>query len=366
MTKKILQFARQFSILILVYFIMFMIIFFSKELSSGIKNGINVSMNLVIPSLFIFMILSNMIINSKLKHIISHPFKILAKHVFHISQNSMAIVLLSLVGGYPVGAKLINNAVSQNSLSREEASNLLCYSVNCGPAFLISGIGVTIFSSFQVGLFMYLSQIIACVTIGFIMSFFNKEIKSYHIPNDKKESIPYSILFVKSVNDAVKSMAIICGFIVAFSAFMPMVSVLLKHFGSEYSYIVQGFLEVTTGCNNLSSVTSPNGALLATAFTAFGGVCVHLQVYAMISPNGVKITKFFILRVLYTIISVVSMKVMLALSPATTNCISYNPNIKQDIYSVSPTATIFMISLAIMLLFFTRKSDSINVRKIKG
>ncbi|MFZ2537799.1 MAG: hypothetical protein WAX04_02720 [Oscillospiraceae bacterium] len=366
MKKKLLRFSRQFLILITIYFAMFLIIFFSSELSSGIKNGINVSINLVIPSMFIFMIFSNVIINSKLKYSISRPFKFLSKYVFRISENNIAIVILSLVGGYPVGAKLINNAVNQNSLSQDEASNLLCYCVNCGPAFLISGIGVSIFSNFKIGLYMYLSQIIACVATGFIMSFFNKDCIKNHISKTNFQSTSYSVLFVKSVNDSVKSMTMICGFIVAFSAFMPMVSIMLTYLGSEYSYIVQGFLEVTTGCNNLSAISSPNAILLATAFTAFGGVCVHLQVYAMISSNGVKMTKFFILRVIYTLISVLAMKAFLILSPATINCINYNANIKQDIYSVSPTATIFMILLAIMLLFFTKKSDRINIRNNKG
>ncbi len=366
MNKKLLRFSKRLLALIVIYFAMFLIIFFSSELSSGIKNGINVSMNLVMPSLFIFMIFSNIIINSKFKHIVSRPFKFLAKYIFRISESNIAIVILSLVGGYPVGAKLISNAINQNSLSRDEASNLLCYCVNCGPAFLISGIGVSIFSSFKIGIYMYISQIIACVITGFIMSFFNKNCIQNNISKNTSKSIPYSVLFVKSVNDAVKSMAIICGFIIAFSAFMPMVSVILKYLGSEYGHIVQGFLEVTTGCNNLSEISSPNAILLATAFTAFGGVCVHLQVYAMISQNGVKMTKFFILRIIYTLISILSMKLFLTLSPATTSCISYNSNIKQDIYSVSPTATMFMILLAIMLLFFTRKSDKINLSNNKG
>ena len=366
MIRRIFQISGKFSLLILVYFMMFLVLFFSKELSLGIKTGIDVSINLVIPSLFIFMILSNIIINSKLKHYITRPFKFVSKYVFRISQSSMAIVLLSLVGGYPVGAKLINNAIDNNTLTTKEASNLLCYSVNCGPAFLISGVGIALFSSVQVGLLMYLSQVISCSIVGFILSFFGRNCPTLSIKQEKQSNCSYPILFVKSVNDAVKSMAIICGFIVAFSAFMPIVTAVLTQLGSEYGYLVHGFLEVTTGCNNLMNISSSNTILLATAFTAFGGVCVHLQVYAMISPNGVKMGKFMLFRILYTIISVSLMKIFLSISPVTVNCISFNPSIKQDTYSVSPTSTVFMISLAFMLLFFSKKSDTINTRTKKG
>lgn len=363
MNKKNLQIShigRKFFALFTIYFAMFIIIFFSGELSNGIKNGINVSINLVIPSMFIFMIFANVIIKSKLKYIFSRPFRFLAKHIFKISENNIAIVILSLVGGYPVGAKLISNAVNNNEMSKQEASNMLCYCVNCSPAFIISGIGVTLFSNKVIGIYIYISQIIACLVTGFIMSFFNKKyIKPCNcITQTKKTS--YSVLFVNSVNDAIKTMIIICGFIVAFSAFTPILCSLLKHFGHEYSYIVQGVWEVTTGCNNLSSLSGQNSILLSTAFLSFGGICVHLQVYAMISKCDINMTKFFITRIVYVLISVVSIKAMLMLSPTALNCVTYNKNITKDIYSVSPAATIFMILLSVILLFFTKKSDNIK------
>lgn len=363
MNKKTGHIFKQLFLLVSVYFILFLIIFFSTELSSGIKNGMNVSMNLIIPSTFVFMIISNIIIHSNLKYVISRPFRFLAKYIFRISEHNLAIVILSLVGGYPIGAKLISNAVSQNRMSREEASNLLCYCVNCGPAFLISGIGVTIFSSFQIGLFMYLSQIIACVCIGFILSFFNRKFKKTDNPQRENESCSYPALFVNSVNDSVKSLAVICGFVIAFSAIMPIVSIPLNRLGGNYAAILQGFLEVTTGCSSLAGLPSSSSILQAAAFTAFGGICVHLQVYVMISQNHIKMTKFFIFRILYTLISVFSMKLLLAISPETANCISYNSNVNPDLYSVSPIATIFMILLGIMLLFFTKKSDKMKMRK---
>lgn len=351
--KRLSSFLTRGLVVAIIYFIMFLIVFFSKELSAGIKNGINVSMNLVIPSMFIFMIFSNMIINSKLRDTISAPFGFLAKHIFRIEKSQIAIVILSLVGGYPVGAKLISNAVSQGTLEKKQAENMLCYCVNCGPAFLISGIGIAIYQNFRIGLYLYISQVAACLLIGFILSFFSKHEKT-NKPVSEVKKTSYSQLFVGSVNDSVRSMAMICGFIVAFSAFMPIINELLGYLGFSYSHIVQGLLEVTTGCNSLAELPHVQGIILTTIFTAFGGICVHLQVYSLVG-NGIKMTKFYIMRIIYTAISVFTMQGLLMLSPDVLTVISYNSNVKSDIYSVSPTATIFMILLAIMLLFFSKK-----------
>ncbi len=359
-SNKLYSYLKKIAILCIVYFVMFLIIFFSKELSAGIKNGIAVSTNLLIPSLLIFMIFSNIVMNSSLKNIISRPFKLLAKYIFKINNNHMSIVILSLIGGYPIGAKLLSNAVKDKHLSVKNAERMLSYCVNCGPAFIISGVGVSLFGSKKIGLIIYLSQVIACLIVGFLSTLFVDTTDNINIINDNSNDKNFSTLLVNSVNDSIKSLAIICGFVVAFSSFMPLLSLFLKNINPNYRYLIEGILEVTIGCNNLSNIDSANNIILACAFTAFGGVCVHLQVCAMIKGTGIRMYKFFVFRIIYVFISVSIVNIVLKLSPDTLNCISINHNQSSRIYSVSPTATIFLILLSIILLFFCRKSDRIK------
>lgn len=352
---------RKLLILLAVYFVMFLIVFYSRELSNGIKNGINVALNLVVPSMFLFMILSNLIIRSELRDIISRPFRFLAKWVFRIPGRETAIVVLSLVGGYPVGAKLLGDAVQRGEMSPQMAERMLCYCVNCGPAFLISGVGTAIFGSPKLGVYLYLSQIVACLFTGFLNSFGMHKHTSAHSPVSQPE--PHTggaVLLVNSVNDAVRSLGVICGFVVAFSACMPLMDLLLQRLNPGWAAVMQGLLEVTNGCNALADYTAPNRILLATVFTAFGGICVHLQVCAMLKSTGIRMGRFFLFRLPYTLVSVGVVELLLRLSPDTVSTISYNHAVRQELYSVSPAAAIFLLFLAIMLLFFSRKSDTIE------
>lgn len=364
--KKIVQIGKKIFLLFLIYTAMFLLIFYSKELSSGVKNGIQISLNLVIPSMFLFMIFSNMMIHSTFCRILSLPFCFITKHLFHIGEKETSILLLSLIGGYPVGAKLIGDAVRSGRMSSEYGARMLSYCVNCGPAFLISGVGASIFGSLQIGVFLYLSQILACVVVGICNSFSLKRLSSHSCSAyDAAVHTSASTLMVSSVNDAVRSMGVICGFVVAFSAILPLIALIVSHFGKEVSFLITGLLEVTNGCNQLMEALPANQILLAALFTAFGGICVHLQICAMLHGSKISIKRFFVYRIPYVLISLLTTKLFLLLNPDLVNTISLSHIISGKPYTVSPVSSVFLIFLGLMLLFFTKKSDKINTKKRK-
>lgn len=359
---KLSYYSKRIFALFLIYLAMFIIIIFSSDISMGVKNGISISLNLIVPSLFIFMILSNIIIHSYLSDLISIPFRFIGKYLFRISNKNITIVILSLIGGYPIGAKLISDEVKSKNMSVETGQRMINYCVNCGPAFLVTAVGIGVFGSARIGFFLYISQVIACVLIGFITSFSAKnEIASANFNakknNPKKIS---SVLIVSAVNDAVKALVVICSFIVAFSALIPIVGVLTTNLDKSFQLLIGGVLEVTNGCSNLNNIGLGNTIILANIFTSFGGVCVYLQILAMLKGSKIKLGKFFLYRIIYIVISSSVMVIFLKLSPQAVSCISMASGYKTFVNSVSPAATIFLIFMCIMMLFFSSKSDRIR------
>lgn len=330
------------------------LVLFAKDISQGIKNGISISLNIAIPSLLMFMILSNIIAGSELVHIISRPFKFAAERLFKIPCSAMSIVLLSLIGGYPIGAKMIASSVANKQITPMLGERLLCFCVNCGPAFLINAVGILIFGNAKIGLIIYLSQIISCVIIGIISSVNAPTFQNSTPTAQAKKST--SVLIVSSVTDAVKTMSMLCGFIVVFSAFLPLIEQLFSAVNPSISTAVRGLLEVTSFCGSLVGASSPAAVMLAAIFTAFGGICVHLQISAILSGSGVRMKKFLGYRILYTFISAVVVRTALFIAPDALACISASIDEGTSIFSVSPAATCFLVLLSIMLLFFSRKS----------
>lgn len=367
--------------LISLYIFLIYIIYYGVDIIAGVRKGIDISLNLVIPSMFIFIVISNFILASNLKNIISVPFNFITSKLFKINSLETAIFILSLIGGYPVGAKLLANSVNAKYLSPQKASILLSYCVNCGPAFLISGIGGVILGNAQLGIFMYISQIFACLIVGFISSFLlSNNIELQPINSTKSTqtlqttqttqttpTTPTSKLLVTSVIDAVKSLSIICGFVVFFCAISPILINIFSNFIDEV--LLNGILEVTAGCNLVTTLNPLQGILYASCFVSFGGICVILQIFAMLLNTGISMKYFFLFKPLYILINVGITYIFLNLFPDTistfkdfcvTNCYSNGQPFQQNLYSVTPLATIFMIILAILLLFFSTKYDIIE------
>ena len=336
-----------------VYLGMFLLVFYSGELSQGIKNGLNAAFNLILPSMFIFMIFSNALMASAAAPIAARPFRFLARHVFRIADSDATIVLLSLVGGYPVGAKLLADSVRQGAMSPRTAARMLAFCVNCGPAFLISGVGANLFGSLRVGVILYLSQIMACLAVGFLSS---RGVKRENSAAVQRPCESGSVLLVNAVNDAARAMAVICAFVVAFSALLPVVTLLLDRLSPAVSLIARGLLEVTTGCQSLAAPAGMDPLLLAALFTGFGGICVVLQLCAMLRGSGIPMLRFFLWRVPYVLVSMGVTAGLARLLPGATPAMSWNRELPKELYSVSPAATIFLALLCVMLLFFSGKS----------
>lgn len=339
----------------LIYGVLFLIVFFSKEISAGVASGIQSALGLVIPSLFFFMIASNLLSRSIAGELAAKPFAFLAK-LFRIPPDAVLIVVLSLLGGYPVGAKLLADRVKEGSLSAADGERMLCYCVNCGPAFLISGVGGAIFGNLKAGVYLYLSQVAACLLTGCLCRRTSAGGQAVHKPSRRP---PLSQLIVDSVTAAIRSMGTICGFVVAFSALLPFLPLLTSHLPAAATALLQGLLEVTAGCTLLPGGATPYPLLFAAGFTSFGGICVLFQITAMLQGSGIRIKRFFLLRPVYVLTSVLLTHAFCLLDPTALPAMAQQSG-RRELFSVSPAAFAALLLLAVMLLFFHRKDAIIK------
>ena len=104
--------SKNLMILFSIIFISLIIIF--PEISkSGISRGLILTTNIVIPSLFPFLVCVLMIMKSNIT-VNNYYINNLIYKVFGYNFNVFFVFVLSLLGGYPVGAKLINELVKNN------------------------------------------------------------------------------------------------------------------------------------------------------------------------------------------------------------------------------------------------------------
>ena len=112
-----------FTLTIIVF--MCMSVVFSDRIRLDFRTSLERCLFIVVPSLYIFMILSCMLVSSGTCRLLGIPFRKFSENVLHIPSELFGIFVISLVGGYPTGAKLLCSMAENNQISYEDADMFL-------------------------------------------------------------------------------------------------------------------------------------------------------------------------------------------------------------------------------------------------
>lgn len=351
MESKIKNFTPVFICIILVC----LCLIYSKDITLGVSKGIDICLNSLIPSMYIFMILGSFINYSKIDKQIGMIFNFLSVRLFKVSGEIFSIFFISAIGGYPVGVKIISDKIRQNEISSIDGQYLLNFCVYCSPAFLISAVSIPLWNDIRIGFVIYISQIISGLLIALICGF-NKKSIIYAKENNIKTTFANNL--IDAVNSATKSILVMSSFVVLFYAFF---SLLEKLSISQFHLnIIKGVLEVTCGCKSIQNMPFLSSVILVSIFTSFGGICVIMQLSALLYKCKINIINFVIIRVIFSIISTCITYIFISQMDIDIACFTSNKTYSFHMYTVSPISSLFLIILGIMLLLFYNKSVKIK------
>ena len=265
-----------------------------KVCTAGAAKGLLLSGRVIIPSLFPFTACVLFIMRSGGLSLLGFtaPF---SKRVFHLSPEHFSLMLLSFTGGYPVGAKLLNEAVKSGRLTKENAGIMLNYCVNAGPAFIVLAVGGGILGSKKIGYILLVSHIAASLILSVIFGFF---IKNDNIPpKNEAENFGAADNFVSAVSDAASAVFSVCGYVILFSSvneYMNLVSEKIL-----FLKWVAPLLEVT------NAVTGMRNILIIAFLLGFAGVSVWCQILSMGKLIKINFAAFALSRAVHGLLSAV-------------------------------------------------------------
>ncbi|WP_069988893.1 hypothetical protein [Massilioclostridium coli] len=361
--KKLVQLF--IAIIGLIFLVLLLI--FAEQVGDSVRTGVEICLYTLIPSLFVFMALASFFVNSGLLNHVLSPFGWICGKLFHIPNHYGPLLFMSMIGGYPVGAKLIAEQIQQGKLSPQIGQRMLCYCVNSGPAFVIGSVALPLYQNRKLGFFLFFSNIAAFFVVGILTGIHQKAIQTPIQP--KRQQIAST--FVHSVLSSIKSMGSICGFVLIFSAVIGLlydtgvIQSLVSLFGffmdpNLAKGLLVGCLEVTNGtiaCGDIPGITS---ILAVAGLTAFGGFSVHFQIKSILLPTGISMKPFYCYRLIYVLVSVVGVWALLQLTQTSVSTFAAATGVQGIWFSFSPVSSIFLILLSLLLLLSDRKSDIIK------
>lgn len=214
------------------------------SVSKGVTLGLKICFYTILPSLFPFMVLSTYIVKSD---ILSPIYKIISpitKVIFKQPPCAAGVIIMSLIGGFPVGAKMTMTLLESEKITENQAQRLNLFCVNCGPAFAITAIGVSIYKSQRAGVIIYASLCLSSIILGILSSFLNDKNTVDNKTYNTSQS-PLAALSA-SVGDTVQAVLSVCAWIVIFSAISSCIE--SSGIDEKLHIAISCLLEVTNGC----------------------------------------------------------------------------------------------------------------------
>ena len=304
------HFSKHLITLITLFFLVAMLLF-SEETSVSAKNALSLCAESVIPSLFPFLVLTRIISDMRLCDPIEKLFKEFMKPVFSLNDAAITPLLLGFISGYPIGAVMCTTEYQNGQLEKREAERLLAFSNNAGPAFVLSTIGISLFSSLKIGFALLVIHITSAILVGFIFRIISPlppSKKPYSVKNKPKA---FSFAFTDSVYAAIMASLSITAYIVFFTVLTSLTDTILSAMSFSFTSnfpllkgIFKGIFELTSGAFSLSEKASPETAfILISTLLGWGGFCIHFQAMSFVKKTDLKMNEYFIGKLLQAAIS---------------------------------------------------------------
>lgn len=284
----------------------------NKIAAEGIRDGIALCMNSVIPALFPFMILSAIVTSMNISFL---PKALLPlEKLCGLPKGCGQLFILGLLGGYPTGAQMITQAWEDGKLSTKDASRMLGFCNNAGPAFIF-GIGSLFLSKNSVWI-VWIIHIFSAILVGMVLPGKSHNALIFH--NTKEQTLS------NAVERSVKTMAMICSWIILFRMIIKIMTYRFAAYLTQDAYsLISGIMEMTNGIFTLSSFpVLGTRFIFFSTFLSMGGLCVAAQTLSITNRLGAG--QYFPGKILQTSISFLLSMLVQHFIYSDTNTLSIN------------------------------------------
>lgn len=340
MNKITLNKSKIIFMAVAVFLFMLFILLMPEKSSNAVRFGLTVCGEIIIPSLFPFAFLCILIYSTNISKILDRILN-LPMRLLGFNGNIGSVIIMSLIGGYPVGSKLIAMLYNDKIINSKTANILLMFCVSPGPAFVIVAVGNGMLRNSTAGFLIFASCIISSIVSMIVISMILRP-KCALITRAR---MPFSEGIIKSISDASASTIQICSFVVIFSCIGAAVKEFLP---SNISTILTSVLEVTNGCLFSSKIS----LYLVAFIISFAGIAVHFQIFSFCGKLKIDYTLFYIGRIIHSVFTVSILFLLEKIFPVTTHVGSFGDIKKTLEISATSVCSLCLICMSFVIMCY--------------
>lgn len=251
----------------------------------------------MIPTLLPFMILSGVMVRMNLTESFARFFHPLFHKIWGTSLNGSYVILMGMLCGFPMGARVIGELCQAGKLSEKEGNYLLSFCNNIGPIYFLSFVTSTLSLS---GCFPFLIMYGVPLCYGAFLHLLGHPGKALH-----RQALRAAALsenqpsLLAAIDDSIVSGLIGIGKLGGYMVFFNLLNILflpMVHLSGHFLAICNCLLEITSGISRIGK----GGALAVLILLPFGGFSCMAQTYSMIKDTNLSILQYFLHKCIQT------------------------------------------------------------------
>ena len=303
-----------------------MLTLYAKETSKAARDAIYLCLDVVIPSLFPFFVLSRLSVPFLKNFTCPRFLRRLIQGLIGLPYYILPTIVLGYLSGYPTGAKLARDMLDEGLLDSNQASRVIAIANNCSPLFIIGTVGAGLFRSIRVGFILlgihWVSGLLAALILNrllrrgqFQLNNGTMVFEDSNIKMNRKNSI--AALFPGAIEDAAILSIKVTGYIVLFAVLSEllyktglfsllgqMLSAILPESltGDGITAVLRGIMEISSGSSAIAHTVNTPAVVqlsLVSFICGFAGFSVHTQVMGIMKGTGARYGVFFLGKILH-------------------------------------------------------------------
>lgn len=254
----------------------------------------------VFVSIFPFIILSDILFYFNYDLFLKKIFGNIISKLFNVSKSTSIIYVLSILTSHPTNSIYIKEMLDRKEIDENDINKILLTTYFPSIAFVIGTIGIGIYHSIKIGVFLYLTILIKNILIGIFLRGKNlsKEIQSI-----KKNNITLQETISNSIIKGINISYTILGNIIIFTIIVNLLNNYLN-INSTILSLISGMLEMTSGIFMISNLNiNLSQKILLTSFILnFSGLSIIFQTTSILNKYKINIKKILITKLIFSII----------------------------------------------------------------
>nr|WP_242837041.1 sporulation integral membrane protein YlbJ [Dehalobacter restrictus] len=328
---------------------------YPQEVLSSAAKGLTLWVNYILPALFPFFIVSELLLQLGLVNFLGVLLEPLMRPVFRLPGKASFVLAMTHTSGIPIGAILTCKLRKNGDITRIEGERLLAFTSNPSPGFMFGAVASGMLGNPALGIIIAGSVYLANLLVGLIFrnygvssekaiprtnSSWRKALRE--LKNLQQNNKTIGALLADAVRESTSTIILVGGYIIFFSVITHLLTVThlssvladTFHFLSagsisilEANAIIQGFLETTLGCNAavqaFSSLNSKIGVLAL--LLGWGGISVFAQVSSFTASTDLRLLPFIAGRTIHSFLALLISQLLLKFSHIPTSGLPVQP-----------------------------------------